>query len=118
MLLMLMIVFGIISVDTKFQRGKQIHSRLKVATQSCVTTWLAWLENLAVSLVVPLRSIVQSVYSSIVSIADNFTSNASLLTLHMLWSSLAHQFSHSLILTPEPGPHQASSIFRFQIRII
>jgi hypothetical protein len=48
-----------------------------------------------------MHSIVQSVCSSIVSIADNFTSNASLLTLLMLWSSLAHYVSHSLVLSQE-----------------
>lgn len=95
MLLMPMIVFGTISADTKFLRVRQRPSQSRVATQSCVTTWLVWQENLVVSLVVPMHSIVQSVCSSIVSIADNFTSNASLLTLLMLWSSLAHYVSHS-----------------------
>lgn len=75
--------------------GKTETFSVEGGTQSCVTTWLVWQENLVVSLVVPMHSIVQSVCSSIVSIADNFTSNASLLTLLMLWSSLAHYVSHS-----------------------
>ena len=96
MLLMPMIVFGIISADTRFRRARQIPSRSREAMQSCVITWPAWLENLAVSLVVPMHSIVRSVCSSIASTADNSTSIGSLLTQPTSWSSLAHQISHSL----------------------
>ena len=95
MVLMLMLIFGITLVDTKSRRVSLTPIRLKQIMQNYVIIWHAWPASRVVSLVVHRHSAVPSVYSPSVTTADNFTNNISQIIPLMLWTSLAHYFSHS-----------------------
>ena len=59
--------------------------------------WPAWPASRVVSLVAHRHSAVPSVYSLSVTTAGNFTNNIFHIIRLILWTSLAHYISHSVI---------------------
>jgi hypothetical protein len=87
--------FGITLAGMKFQRARLTRIQSRATTQNFVIIWLVLLVDRAAFHVARMHLNVLCGFSFIVSMADNFISNASLTTPRMLWTSLALAFSHS-----------------------
>lgn len=98
MVLMLTNGSGITLAGTKFQKARLIPIQSKQIMLNYVIILLAWLENRVVFLDVLMHLNVRCVYSSTVSTAGNFTNNIFRIMPLMLWTLLAHYFSHSPFL--------------------
>jgi hypothetical protein len=88
--------FGITLAGMKFQWARLTHIPSKVTMQNFVIIWLVLLVDRVAFHAAHMHLNALCGFSFIVSMADNFISNAFLTTPRILCTSLALPFSHSL----------------------